>query len=62
MNTIVQIDEESCTGCGACVDLCPLKILYLDKETGKCKVTDEKKCDRRRGCEHVCPADAIKIR
>lgn len=62
MNKIVQINEESCTGCGACVDLCPLQILYLDKETGKCKVTDENKCDRRRGCERVCPADAIKIK
>lgn len=61
MNKIVQIDEILCVGCGACVSLCPKKILYMNKENGKCKVTDESRCDRLRGCERVCPADAIKI-
>ncbi|MFC1560172.1 ATP-binding protein [Candidatus Margulisiibacteriota bacterium] len=60
-NKIVDIDEEKCTGCAACVDLCPKQILYIDEATGKCKVTDESKCDKLRGCEQVCPADAIKI-
>jgi len=49
-NTIVLIDENLCTGCGKCVSMCPKQILYLDKDTRKCKVTDETKCDRLRGC------------
>ncbi|MFH1380687.1 MAG: 4Fe-4S dicluster domain-containing protein [Candidatus Omnitrophota bacterium] len=61
MNKIVLIDEELCIGCGQCVELCPTKILYLDSKTGKCKVTDETRCDRRRGCERVCPTKAIVI-
>ena len=58
---IVNIDQEACTGCGACVSMCPKEILYINEKTQKCAVTDETKCDRLAGCERVCPADAIKI-
>ena len=61
MNKIVIIDEGLCIGCGACVELCPKKILYIDGKTGKCKVYDESKCDRLRGFVKVCPVEAIKI-
>ena len=60
-NRIVAIDEEACTGCGACVDLCPRKILYLDETAGVCRVSDETKCDRLGGCERACPTGAIRI-
>jgi len=61
MNKIVLIDEPLCTGCGACVDLCPKKILFLDPTDNVCRVTDETQCDKLRGCERVCPVEAIKI-
>ena len=61
MNKIVIINEELYISCGACVSLCPKKILYIDEKSGKCKVSDESKCDRLRGCEKVCPVDALKI-
>jgi len=61
MNKIVLINEELCIGCGACAALCPKKILYIDEKSGKCKVSDESKCDHLRGCEKVCPVAAIKI-
>ena len=61
MNKIVRIDEELCIGCGECVSLCPKKILYIDDKSGKCKVSEETKCDRLRGCVKVCPVKAIKI-
>ena len=61
MNKIVVIDEELCTGCGACVKLCPQKILFVDEKDKVCRVTDETKCDKFRGCERVCPTEAIKI-
>jgi NAD-dependent dihydropyrimidine dehydrogenase PreA subunit len=62
MNKIVIIDEALCTGCGKCVKLCPRRILFLDPETKKCKVTDETQCDRLAGCERVCKTKAIKIK
>ena len=61
MNKIVVIDEESCTGCGACVNICPMQILFISDTDGVCKVTDELRCDKLRGCERSCPVDAIKI-
>lgn len=61
MNKIVVIDETLCTGCGACVNLCPKKILYIDEKDNVCRVTDETQCDKLRGCERVCPVAAIKI-
>jgi NAD-dependent dihydropyrimidine dehydrogenase PreA subunit len=60
-NNIVLIDEKLCTGCGRCVNMCPKQILYLDRETRKCRVTDEKKGDRLGGCMRACPVKAIKI-
>ena len=61
MNKIVIIDESLCIGSAKCVELCPKKILYIDSKTKKCKVTDEAKCDKLRGCERVCSVKAIKI-
>jgi len=61
MNKIVLINEDLCVGCGECVRICPKKILYIDEETGKCKVKDETKCDRLAGCERLCPVGALKI-
>lgn len=61
MNKIVIIDEDLCIGCGACVSLCPKKILYIDDKSGKCKVTDESKCDHLRGCEKVYLVNALRI-
>lgn len=58
---VVVIDEQLCIGCGDCVELCPQKILYIDEEDGICRVTDHNKCDRLRGCERICPTEAIKI-
>jgi NAD-dependent dihydropyrimidine dehydrogenase PreA subunit len=59
MNKIVIIDSDKCIGCGVCVEICPNKILYIQDNI--CKVIDEKKCDRSKGCENVCPTAAIKI-
>ncbi|OGS06923.1 MAG: hypothetical protein A2270_00615 [Elusimicrobia bacterium RIFOXYA12_FULL_51_18] len=61
-NKIVLIDEKLCMGCGKCVNMCPKQILYLDKESRKCKATDETKCDRLGGCMWACPVKAILIK
>ena len=59
MNRIVIIDSDKCIGCNACVDVCPNKILYIEDDV--CKVKDESRCDKSKGCEKICPTGAIKI-
>jgi len=61
MNKTVAIDENLCTACGTCVEMCPKNILYIDDADNVCRVTDETKCDRLGGCERKCTAGAIKI-
>ncbi|MFA5629328.1 MAG: 4Fe-4S binding protein [Dehalococcoidales bacterium] len=61
MKEIVSINKELCSGCGVCIKICPQQILYMDKETGTCSVTEQEKCDKLRGCERKCPTGAIKI-
>ncbi len=61
MKEVVIINEALCQGCGSCVDMCPQQILYIDPKTNTARVTDHARCDRRRGCEKVCPVRAIKI-
>ena len=61
MNKEVIVDKNLCTGCGKCMKICPQKILSIDQVEKICKVTNEKKCDKLRGCEHICPTGAIKI-
>ena len=48
MNEIVIIDESLCIACGQCVGICPKKILFINAQTNKCKVTDENKCGKAR--------------
>ena len=57
----VVINDDLCIACGECVDLCPKKILYIDESKDKCRCRDESSCDGLRGCERVCPVEAIKI-
>ena len=36
-------------------------ILFIDEAQNTCKVTDDSKCDKYRGCEQVCAMGAIRI-
>jgi electron transfer flavoprotein alpha subunit len=52
------IDNEACTGCGACVDVCPYDALSLENDVA---VVNEK-CTFCGACvEDVCPVDAITL-
>jgi ferredoxin len=54
-----QIDPETCTGCGTCVDWCPTEAIRLD-DAGKA-VRDADACFGCGVCARFCPEDAIAL-
>lgn len=54
-----ETDEDSCIGCGTCVDICPVNAVAIDKN-GK-SVTDEGLCIGCGVCVLSCPSSAIKL-
>jgi len=55
-NPIMWVDATRCTGCGACVKVCPVGAIAL--MDGKARV-DEELCTGCGACVGVCPEDAI---
>jgi MinD superfamily P-loop ATPase len=55
---IPLIEKESCTGCGACVEVCPPQALFLKDE--KVEIQEEF-CEECGFCAAECPVEAIRI-
>jgi Pyruvate/2-oxoacid:ferredoxin oxidoreductase delta subunit len=55
--TIISIDEEKCTGCGACIPDCPEGALQLID--GKARLVSDLFCDGLGACTGTCPEGAI---
>jgi ferredoxin len=56
---IIEIDEEKCTGCGACAEACHEGAIAM--VNGKAKLMRDDYCDGLGDCLPACPADAIRI-
>ncbi len=54
-----SIDSEKCTGCGACVRVCPVDAIAGEKK--KPHQLDQSKCVKCRGCYEACKFDAVVI-
>lgn len=51
------LDEETCIGCGICVDACPQEVLEIDD--GLMSVANEEACIGCGDCLEECPMGAI---
>lgn len=51
-----SINPDSCVGCGACKDTCPVEAISQDGD--KCKVNPDA-CVDCGACEGACPTGAI---
>ena len=57
--TVIKIDENRCTGCGACVKGCHGGVLRI--VDGKARIVNEMYCDGLGACIGECPAGAITL-
>jgi len=57
--TIIKIDENRCTGCGACVAGCHGGALQIID--GKAKIINQDFCDGLGACIGTCPVGAIEM-
>jgi NAD-dependent dihydropyrimidine dehydrogenase PreA subunit len=55
----IKINLEKCTGCGTCVDVCPVGVYEL--QDGKSSAVNADECIACRVCETECPENAIEI-
>jgi len=52
-----KVDADICTGCGICVDLCPLVAISLKDD----KAVIDDNCTECGLCVDECPNDAISL-
>lgn len=52
------IDQNTCTGCGACVDTCPVEAISMENDKA---VVDAGTCVDCGACVDECPVEAISM-
>ncbi len=58
---ISQIDIKLCSGCGICVNECPMDVIRMDEKTKKAFVKYVRDCQACYMCQKDCPEEAIEI-
>ncbi|MDH4123238.1 MAG: 4Fe-4S binding protein [Thermoplasmata archaeon] len=54
----IEIDEDKCTGCGECVNICPAEVFELVDEKATAPKADD--CTECCACVEACPEKVIK--
>lgn len=59
----VKVDLKKCTGCGTCVDTCPVGVFEIVDVNGeeKSSPVNQSECIICRACEVSCPEAAIEV-
>jgi len=51
------VDKNECTGCGICVEECPVDTIYMENEKAEINMDN---CIRCGVCHTVCPENVVK--
>lgn len=54
--------KKRCTGCKACINICPVQAIHFSPKNPKKVILDSKKCICCFCCHEVCPNNAIEIK
>ena len=55
----LELDQETCVGCGACVEVCPHRVLQMENK--KAEIIDQGGCMECGACAMNCPSGAVKV-
>lgn len=55
----IKVDLKKCTGCGTCVNVCPVNVYELKNK--KAVPVRESECIECKACEVSCPQKAISV-
>ena len=56
----LALDEDKCTGCGTCTEVCPHGVFAL--VDGTAVIVDRDACMECGACARNCPAEALSVR
>ena len=55
----LKLDEEKCTGCGMCLEVCPHSVLEMNRT--HVTIQNRDACMECGACSRNCPFDAISV-
>ena len=55
---VAQVNKETCTGCGDCLEACPLDAIEIQDEIA---VVDADTCGDCGACVDECPTESITV-
>jgi NAD-dependent dihydropyrimidine dehydrogenase PreA subunit len=56
---LIVVDEDRCTGCGACVSICPADVFTMIED--KADPINASDCTGCRSCIEVCEPESLDI-
>jgi ferredoxin len=57
-NYFAEVDSDLCSGCGTCIEICPMKAISLKDDISRIK---KKRCIGCGNCVAKCPSEAIML-
>ncbi len=55
----LQFNQEKCTGCGMCVNVCPHQVFAINND--KAEIVDRDRCMECGACARNCPVSALEV-